>query len=298
MARTHTELYRTFEGEIRRGGIRFWPLIAAGVRTSVKKKLPLLILYAPVVITTIVYSFVVYGKYAMEDVAEIGGAEGLIAVFAQRASLHIDVADKIADSMDVLRFFALLCTTWFGAGLLAEDRRLGAHLLYFSRPLSRLDYFLGKFFTVAFFAALASMAPGLFISLFAAWCSPDWEFLKQEGDVIWRSLSYSAMWIVVTSSVVLAVSSLVQRKTLALAGAFGFFILNHMLAQVLGEVKRSYLAVSLINDMQVVGNRVMDIRHHWHERVDVTTAALVLGGTVAVCWMLIAWRLRKLEVVA
>jgi hypothetical protein len=37
------------------------------VRTAVKRKIPLLLLFVPVAITTIVFSFVVYGKYAAEE---------------------------------------------------------------------------------------------------------------------------------------------------------------------------------------------------------------------------------------
>src|SRR6188508_2919932 len=101
-----------------------------------------------------------------------------------------------------MRLFALLAVAWYGAGVLAEDRRLGAHLLYFARPLTRLDYFLGKFLTVAFFGALASLVPGLFICLVAAWSSPKWSFIREESDVLWQTCAYASIWIVVTSSLV------------------------------------------------------------------------------------------------
>ena len=41
MARTNTELYRRFEGELRPGLFRFYPLFASGVRASLKKKIPM-----------------------------------------------------------------------------------------------------------------------------------------------------------------------------------------------------------------------------------------------------------------
>src|SRR5437879_3710070 len=40
--------------------------------------------------------------------------------------------------------FAILFSVWAGSGLIADDLRTGALLMYLSRPLTRLDYVLGK----------------------------------------------------------------------------------------------------------------------------------------------------------
>jgi ABC-type transport system involved in multi-copper enzyme maturation permease subunit len=267
-----------------------------------------LILFAPVVITTIIFSFLVYGKYAVEGSASPTSFGNVVDVkdfmmkmaedAAKRAAANVEVASFLMTANTILRMFALLAVAWFGSGLFAEDRRLGAHLLYFSRPLTRLDYFLGKFFTVATFAALACMLPGLFICLFAAWCSPNWSFLKEEGDVLWKSLAFSSLWIVVTASVVLAASSLVKRKTLALVGVFGFFIINHMLGAVLGEIDSKYRAISLLVDLERIGNWMFGIRNPWSTPFSVQTAFYVLGGATAFALLIVAGRLKKLEVVA
>lgn len=298
MARTHTELYRRFEGELKPRSMRFLPLWSAGVRTSLKKKIPLLLLFAPVVMGTIVFSFVVYGKYAMEEqTMSVGGIEGMAAVFAQRAMVNIEVKNQIAEFNHVMRIFALLAVAWFGAGLLSEDRRLGAHQLYFARPLTRLDYFLGKFLTVAFFGCCAILFPGLFICLMASWSSPEWSFIKEEGDVIWRTIAYAAIWITLVSSVVLAVSSVVNKKTFALAGVFGFFMLDHGMGSVLGTVQAEYRALSLIHSQRRVRNWLFEI-DDWRELgFGLDLALLAIGVTLALSLAIVAWRLRRLEVV-
>jgi hypothetical protein len=297
-AETHTELYRRFRGELQPRALRFWPLLAAGVRTGTKKKLPLLLLFIPVAITTIVYSFIVYGKYAAEDVTqEMGGFRGMAALFAQRAMVNIRVADQIADANQTMQLFALLAIAWYGAGVLAEDRRLGAHLLYFARPLTRLDYFLGKFLTVACFGALASLLPGLFICLVAAWSSPEWSFLREEGEVLWQTCAYASIWIVLTSSLVLCASSLVRRKTLALAGVFGFFMLDHALGGVLGEVDGRYQAISLLFDVRKLRAWIFGLDDWRAMEFGVDTAGLIVCGVVAVSLAVVGWRISKLEVV-
>jgi hypothetical protein len=245
-----------------------------------------------------VISFVVYGKYAAEDGASMmGGLRGMTALFAQRAVLNIQVASMIADANEAMRLFALLAVTWYGAGVLAEDRRLGAHLLYFSRPLTRFDYFLGKLLTVAFFGALASIVPGLFICFMAAWSSPHWSFLKEEGSVVWQTVAYSAIWIAVVCSVVLCASSLVQRKTLALAGVFGFFVLNHALGEVLGAADGRYKAVSLMYDINKLRSAIFGLPGAEVADFGVDTAAYVMAGLVIATLAVVARRIAKLEVV-
>lgn len=298
-AETHTELYRRFHGRLRPRALRFWPLVASGVRTATKKKLPLLLLYVPVAITTIVFSFVVYGKYAAQAMPNEGlpGLRGMAAYFAQRAIVHVEVAEQISNANQAMYLFALLAVAWYGAGVLAEDRRLGAHLLYFSRPLTRLDYFLGKFLTVAFFGALASLVPGLVICLLAAWWSPDWSFLKESGSVVWETCAVSAIWLFLVSSIVLCASSLVQRKTLALAGVFGFFVLDHGLGEVLGEADGRYRAVSLLYCIRKLRAWIFGIEEWSGMEFGADTAAYVLIGAVAVNLAIVARRIAKLEVV-
>jgi hypothetical protein len=140
--------------------------------------------------------------------------------------------------------------------------------------------------------------PGLVICLFAGWCSPNWEFFKHEGDVVWQSLAYSAMWIVSTASVVLAVSSLVQRKTLALVGVFGFFIMFHVLAKVLSTMDKGYQFVSLFDSLQRVGNWIFGIENRWENQVSLGAALGTIGVLTALSLCIVAVRLRRLEVVA
>src|SRR6185503_17346408 len=67
MATTNTEIYRKFQGELRPASLRFLPLAHAAIRTLTKRKLPLLILYAPPVIATVIFSFVVYLRFSLDS---------------------------------------------------------------------------------------------------------------------------------------------------------------------------------------------------------------------------------------
>lgn len=299
-ASTHTEVYRPFAGTLRTGGLRAWPLFAANVRVLAKKKLPLLLLYAPPAIATIVFSFLVYGSYAVELRKDtVPGVQGFaVNMLAAQVARAARVSNLVVLFHQIMVWFTLLVTAWFGSGLFADDRRTGAHQLYFARPLTRLDYALGKLLTVGFYSACALVLPGMWLCLMASFTSPDWEFLRQQPEVIPKTLAYELVWVLVTSLAVLAASSVASKKVFALIGMFALFVLSFAMAAPLGEeISARFFAISPILDVWALGTRLF-------ETPDGPPAApfglsmAALGGYLTFFVLVIAWRLRRLEVVA
>ena len=196
-----------------------------------------------------------------------------------------------------------LVVAWFGAGLIAEDRRLGAHQLYFSRSLTRIDYFLGKFFTVAIFGCFAMVLPGIVICGVATFASPDWSFLKEQGDVIWKTVSFGLGWVIVNSVGVLAFSSIVKRKRYALAGAFAFVMINQAVAGALAGLleNKNYLAVGVFNSLLRIAEWMFQTADMPSGQImptwNIAWSFGIIGGVTALALGVIAWRLGKLEVV-
>jgi ABC-type transport system involved in multi-copper enzyme maturation permease subunit len=300
MAITNLEVYRRFSGGLRRRPLRFWPITVASIRVASKRKIPLLLLYAVPLIATVIFSFIVYGKFAAEEELlpeGMGGGVGLAEMFAKHALRTLEVRNEIALYNTYSQYFALLTAAWFGSSLIAVDLKAGAHQLYFSRPLLRRDYFLGKFLTSAFFTACATLLPGLTICTVAVFSSPDWSFLLDEGEVIVQTILYSLVWIVVTSSVALCVSSLATRRSFALVGFFAVFFVPHAMGRVLGAWEgNTYFAISPLYDLQQAAIEIFQLDVNW-PGIPAAVTWSVLGGIVAVSLAIVALRLRRLEVV-
>jgi ABC-2 type transport system permease protein len=304
MAQIHTEVYRPFQGELRAHPFRFWPLLTSGIRANVRKKLPLLVLYAPATIGTVIFSFIVYARFAAEAEMlsdSLGTGISLQKMLARRALEQavklIEVRNQIIEFNQAMSMFALFAVAWFGSGLLCEDRRVGAHQLYFSRPLTRIDYYLGKFLTVGFFAALAILVPGLIICFIASWSSPEWSFLKEEGDVVLRTIAYALVWMVVTCSITLCSSSLFSRRSFALAGIVGFTMIFEALSHLLADfVDPRLLAASPFTNLEKISGEIFGTVSH--SDLDASTSWMVLVFVVVTATLVTAWRIRRLEVVA
>ncbi len=293
---THEEVYRRFDGTLRVGGVRFWPIIGAGIRAGVKRKLPLIVLFAPIVIGTIVSSVGVYARYAAADAADQTG-NIVAAVVSDQATNLLEARNLIIQYNGALSIFALFAAAWYGCGLLCEDRRVGAHQLYFARPITRLDYFLGKFGVVAFFGALGVIVPGAVMLFVAIYSAPGWRFFAEQGDLLWRSPLYGLIWITVVGSLTLCASSLFSRRSFALAGVIGFAMMLEAISHALGDmISPKWLGVSPIENLATIVNVVL--ASGAETRVDPAVSWSVLTGIVLTTWLVIAVRIRRLEVVA
>lgn len=299
-ASTHTDVYRRFRGTLREHPLPWWPLARAIARTAAKRRLPLIVLFAPPAIGTVIFSFVVYTRFSLEagvTPAAIGGGNPGVALIAGMAETLIEVKEQILIFHFWMSMFTLLIFAWYGAGAIAEDRRLGAHLLYFSRPVTRLDYLLGKFLAVAFYGALAVVVPPLVICLVAAFASPDWSFLKEESSLIPRSIGYSLGWTAAWVSVALAVSSLASRKSFALVACFACFAVPLAVGGVLAALTEDpcWLLLSLQGALQVIASWIFD--SHLGPPCDVALAVSSVASWVAIAWTVLVLRVRRMEAV-
>jgi hypothetical protein len=110
--------------------------------------------------------------------------------------------------------------------LVSQDVRTKAFLLYFSRPLARFEYVLGKMAVVWFYLALISAVPGLLLYALAVLLSPDLSVLPLTWDLPLRVLAASAVLMVPTAAVALALSSLTPETRHATFGWFALWALG------------------------------------------------------------------------
>jgi ABC-type transport system involved in multi-copper enzyme maturation permease subunit len=302
-ASTHTEIYRRFRGKLRPAPVRALPLFFSGWRAATKRKLAL-ILFVPPLIGAVIFSFVVYAKFSLESgsAPEALGGGASSPLLGAAASALIEVRNLIVQCNIGLNLFSILIMSWYGAGLIAEDRRLGAHLLYFARPLTRLDYLLGKFLIVVSFGLLAALVPGLIICLVATLSSPHWSFVTEQSRVIFQTLAFGCLWSTVIGGAILTISSLAGRKTFALVGTFGFFMMTWGVALLLANLERDrrWMMLSPILDLRRVAVWMFGTKGVFGPRLDwdVQGSWWSLLIFVAACWAITFQRVRRMEIVA
>lgn len=304
-AHTHTEVYRPYRGELRRRALRSVTLAWSGIRVGLKRKLPMLLLFAVPTISTIVGSFQIQLRFdAMSGNLTLALGEAgdprteMMSAAVARALADVlgDVEVVILAILRTLQFFVVLAMGWYGAGLIAEDKRLRAHLLYFARPITRGTYLRGKLGTVVFWGACVVLVPISTMVSTAAFASPDWSFVTERWRTILQLYAYGSLWVAVHALLVLAISSVCRMRNQALAGLFGFYFLTSITSEILAWL------------FEADGWRLLSIPRNF-ERIaeaffgggtgEVTWAVeatvWALGGLCALCLVVLDRQTRRME---
>jgi len=140
-------------------------------------------------------------------------ARGVLIWFSHQAeSASFDVVDPtfFRNFMAWQGPFLMLICIWPGAILIARDLKTNAIQLYLSKPLTRLDYVLGKFAIVAGIASLLLPAPGLLLFMMELGLSTDTHFIATYYWLPFSILGYSAVVITGSSLLALAVSAVTR----------------------------------------------------------------------------------------
>lgn len=134
---------------------------------------------------------------------------------------------------------SILLVLIVGPGLVSRDLRFNAFPLYFSRPLRRFDYFLGKLGVIAFFLSAVAIAPAVFAYLIGLAFSLDLGVVKETHRLLWGSILYGLVIVVSAGTLMLALSSLSRRSVYVGLAWAGFIILTWMISDILVALRYS-----------------------------------------------------------
>jgi hypothetical protein len=110
--------------------------------------------------------------------------------------------------------------------LISQDIRSRAFLLYFSRPLTRGEYLLGKLAVLWAYLVMISTAPALALYTLGLLLSPDLGAIGATWDIPLRIVAASVVLMLPTSTLALCFSSLTQESRYASFAWFAVWILG------------------------------------------------------------------------
>jgi ABC-2 type transport system permease protein len=138
-------------------------------------------------------------------------------------------------------FFIMLLVVMVGPNLISRDLRFNALPLYFSRPLTRLDYFLGKLGVVAILVAAVAVVPALAAYVLGVCFSLDFTVIRDTWRLPLASGLYGLLITVSAGMLMLAFSSLSRRSLYVGIAWVGLWLISSTVASVLGGIQRGTL---------------------------------------------------------
>jgi len=273
--------YRRYEARQPLRQVRFWPITREAMRLILAKR-AFLGLLALAFLPFVVRVIQVYIVTRFPEAGRVLPVDGRL--FGEFLNQQVG--------------FTILLSIFGASGLVANDLRTGAILVYLSRPLTRRDYVLGKLCVPLALNLAVTLVPALALYGVAASLAPD-QFLKWELAWIAPSiLAYALAIGLFVSLLVLAVSSLSRSARVAGLSFFGLIFGLEMVRVVLqhGFGRAEAMLISLQADLHALGNALFgladpDLTVHW------TGPAAVLIVVALGCLATLRSRVRAVEIV-
>jgi ABC-2 type transport system permease protein len=142
-----------------------------------------------------------------------------------------------------------------GPNLISADLRFNALPLYFSRPLGRLDYFLGKLGVIAALVAAVAVVPAVLAYVLGACFSLDLSVVADTWHLLVASVIYGLAIVLSAGTLILALSSLSRRSLYVGIAWLGLWLIGSTLATALGGLERGLLFRSLLEEEVAKENR-------------------------------------------
>ena len=126
--------------------------------------------------------------------------------------------------------------------LISQDLRSRAFLLYFSRPLTRSEYILGKSGTVWFYLAMIATSPALSLYVLGVLLSPNFDVIMATWDLPLRILAASAVLMIPTAALALCISSMSEESRYAAFAWFAICVMGWFTYRIMVEVEEASMS--------------------------------------------------------
>jgi ABC-2 type transport system permease protein len=277
----YDQAYRKYDARAPLRPVRFWPITREALRLILAKRVfigMLVVSFIPFVVR-VVQIYVVTRFPEANRVLPVDGR-----LFGEFLNQQI--------------IFTLLLSIFGGAGLIANDLRTGAILVYLSRPLTRRDYVLGKLGVLLALNLAVTLLPGLVLYLIGLGLAPEL-FLKASLAWIAPAIVAHAFLIALSVSLLaLAVSASSRSARVAGLAFVGLFIGLEIVRGVLVNIadRPEAHVLSLQNNLRLVGNLIFGIAGRGTP-VPLAYPPIVLVLMAVACLAVLRARVRAVEIV-
>jgi ABC-2 type transport system permease protein len=133
-------------------------------------------------------------------------------------------------------FFIMLLLVIAGPNLISRDLRFNALPLYLSRPLTRLDYFIGKLGVIASLVAAVAVVPAVMAYVLGICFGLDLAMVRDTWRLLPATVAYGLVIVGSTGPLVLALSSLSRRSLYVGIAWGGLWLISSAVAGVLSGI--------------------------------------------------------------
>jgi ABC-2 type transport system permease protein len=218
--------YRSYDGPLYAPAYRWWPIAKMSMRLSIKKKgfwgWAIMSGWWYIILAAIFY-------FADAFSQNIGGPKAFFSGVVWK--------DQFLDGFSRAQLFYLILALLMGVGAIANDNRANALLVYLSKPCTKTDYLIGKWFGIFIPLACVVAAPTLLFYGYCAMSYRSYGFISQDPWLILKLLAIVPIPAAFHASVALGISSLFNQGRLAGAVYSGIYFMTSFITVALGVAR-------------------------------------------------------------
>ena len=210
--------YQRWHGRFRGRAWRCWAVTWQGVKTQFKGRWIKLLLGVSIMPALCLVAFLVFWSLLEQQAPIIqpllGLLQGLPEEVRQGPKNYRVMMWTLAFNFFfmVQLFFSMVLVLIVGPDLISKDLRFNALPLYLSRPLRRVDYFVGKLGVIAFYLALVTTGPVLLAYTLGVAFSLDPAIIQDTWHILVGAVVWSLVVMVSAGTLMLAISSLSRNS--------------------------------------------------------------------------------------
>lgn len=274
--------YSRWEGKLRTTSCRWTPIFLTGVRSVFRKKFSKL-LFSLALSPFLIFLIAVY----VSTKPELKILSGLIRQLKSDAMIF-----QTFYTNGFLVFMLVIISIFGGADLISADLRFKALPLYFSRPLNKVDYLMGKMSIVLFYLLLFTLVPGMLLLLAKIIFSGRFDFSFSLFSAI---LLFPVIISLFLGSMTLALSILSANSKLIKILIFLVYILSDNVATILKNIFHNDLCYlfSIPKNAYQLGAFLFRTGEKW--RYPPGYSALLLVGMTLIFTALLYLKIGKAE---
>jgi ABC-2 type transport system permease protein len=216
----------------------------------------------------------------------------------QQASFLAATPETFRQFLGWQNVFVFFVAILIGAGLIADDRRANALQIYLSRPLTRVEYVVGKLAVLGTFLVFITWIPVTLLLFLQMLFSGSTQFLREHLFLFPAATVFCATQVLVSSLAVLALSSLSNSRRFVAIMYAGVVFFTEAMYRPLVRMTGSYIwtLISPGNTIDVIGDKVFRLSTPPAAPLSAAIAVVIALAVASV--VVLERRVRPVEVVS
>jgi len=281
--------YTHWDGELKDGRFPWWPITRFGIKLTFKKKFFKFFFFMTLV-PAVVYLVGIYISERLED----------FNFMIRESTEFLQINPTYFKSYftnEGLLFMIVIVLVFAGAGLISDDLKYNSLQLYFSRPLKKKEYFIGKAAIIVFFLFIVTLIPGLVFIIMKLVFSGSFKFFASYPWLILSVIAYSILVTAFFAFASLFLSSMSKNRRYVAILIFGLYFFSDIIYEIFyGIFKNPYFSLfSLKINLQQVGAVIFNQKTQY--AVSWIYSLLIIIGICILAALVLKKKIRGVEII-